>query len=206
MNHSFQNPLKVLQNKYKESWSGCIEVAEPKDPSVKWQVYLLQGKLQYVSTSNGQQARLSYLWQKFKLGSNCPTLKDPKEKASEYSQLCQWLSDKQLSDDNIRKILFMFIKEGLIQVLSIESTAIDFNPAKRIKKAIISFDLKKLISNQQIRSNARTWQEAREYYYSTSSRLYLEQKNALNFYKIWKDLYTKPEMKVLANSQKLYMK
>jgi len=203
MNNNFQNPLKVLQTKYKEGWSGCIEIAEPKDSSVKWQVYLLQGKLQYISISNGKQARLNYLWQKFKLGSNCPLLKDSQEKVSEYVQLNQWLLDKQLSKEHLKKILFMFVTEGLAQVLSIESTKIRFKPAKRIKTTIISFELTKLVSNVQIKSKVKAWQEIRNYFYSPASRLYLEQKNALNFYKIWKELYTKPELEILANSQKL---
>ena len=203
MNNSFQNPLKVLQTKYKESWSGCIEIAEPKDSSIKWQVYLLQGKLQYISTSSGQQTRLNYLWQKLKIGSSCPLLKDPQEKISEYTQLCRWLCEKQFSKENLKKILFAFVKEGLTQVLSIESTEISFNPAKRIKKAIVNFDLDKLISNARIISQVKAWQEVRNYYHSPASRLYLEQKNALNFYKIWKELYTKTELEALAKSQKL---
>lgn len=203
MNNIIQNPLKILQTKYRESWSGCIEVAEPKDASIQWQVYLLQGKLQYITITNGQQERLNYLWQKFKLGANCPQLEEPPAKVSEYVQVCQWLADKQLSSENIKKILFMFVKEGLIQILSIEATNIELNPAKRIKKAVINFELKKLISNDSIAAKAKAWRETRKYFYSTSSRLYLEQKNALQFYKIWKELYTQPEFQSLAESQKL---
>ncbi|MDJ0594356.1 MAG: response regulator [Pleurocapsa sp. MO_226.B13] len=203
MNNSPQNPLKVLQAKHQETWSGCIEIIEPQDASIVWQVYLLQGKVQYISTVRGQQTRLDYLWQKFKLGSNCPRLKEPKAKVSEYTQICEWLSDKQLSIENIRKLLFMFIREGLTQILSISKTKISFNPAKRIKKSLVSFDLKKIITNEQITAKAKEWQEVKSYCYSPLSRLYLDQKNALKFYKIWKELYTLPELAPLANSQKL---
>ena len=203
MNNTPQNPLKVLQAKHQETWSGCIEITEPQDASIVWQVYLLQGKVQYISTVRGQQTRLDYLWQKFKLGSNCPRLKEPKAKVSEYTQICEWLSDKQLSIENIRKLLFMFIREGLTQILSISKTKISFNPAKRIKKSLVSFDLKKLIGNEQIRAKAKEWQEVKSYCYSPLSRLYIDQKNALKFYKIWKELYTLPELAPLANSQKL---
>ena len=202
MNNTIYNPLKILKDKYKESWSGCIEVAEPKDNSISWQIYLLQGKLQYVNTTNGQQERLNYLWQKFKLGSNCPQY-ESSDKGSEYLQLCQWMSDKQLSSDNIRKLLFMFVKEGLVQVLSIEETTVTLNPAKRIKKSLVSFDLKKILANEQVRATIKAWQEVRKYCYSPSSRLYLEQRNALKFYKIWKEFYTKPEFAALAKTQKL---
>ena len=203
MNKSLQNPLLVLQTKSKEGWSGCVEVVEPKDPSVVWQIYLLQGKIQYINTTSGQQVRLNYLWQQFKVGSSCPQLKDAKHKISEYNQLCHWLIDKQLEKDKIKKILFMFVREGFINVASIKQTQIDLKPAKRIKKSLISFELKKLIGNEHIRTQIKAWNEARKYCYSTVSRLYLDRENALKFYKIWKELYTKDEIKPLADSQKL---
>ena len=203
MNNSFQSPLQVLQAKSKEGWSGCVEVVEPKDPSVIWQIYLLQGKIQYISTASGSQIRLNYLWQEFKLGSNCPRLKQTQQKVPEYTQLCQWLIEKSLEKDKIKKVLFLFVREGFINVASIKEAKINLKPAKRINKAIISFELKKLISHEYVRNQVKAWREARKYFYSTSSRLYLEQKNALNFYKIWKDMYTKPEIEPLAKSQKL---
>lgn len=203
MNKSFQNPLQVLQSKSKESWSGCIEVVEPKDPSVVWQVYLLQGKIQYINPIAGQQIRLNYLWQQFKLGSSCPRLKNAKHQISEYNQLCYWLLDKQLEKEKIKKILFFFVREGFINVASIKQTQIELKPAKRIKKSIISFELKKFIGNEYTRTQIRSWVEARRYCASAISRLYVEQKNALKFYKIWKELYSKEEIKPLAGSQKL---
>ena len=203
MNKSLQNPLQVINAKYQEGWSGCIEIVEPKDPSVVWQLYLLQGKIQYINTISGQQARLNYLWQQLKVGTECPNLKDAKFQISEYSQLCQWLINKQLEKDKIKKVLFQFVREGLINVVSIKETKIELKPAKRIKKSLISFDLKKLIGNEYIRSQIKAWKVARNYCYSPASRIYLEQKNALKFYKIWKDLYTKEEIEPLAKSQKL---
>jgi len=201
MNNSLQSPLKVINAKSKEGWSGCIEVIEPKDASVKWQVYFLQGKIQYICTEEGAQARLEYLWQKFKLGSECPRLSI--QKSSEYAQLCQWLSNKKLSPVDIKKHIFMFVKEGLIQVLSIDKTTVEINPAKRINKALISFELKKLYQNEQIKEKITAWKKIRTYFPASLSRLYLEQKNALKFYKIWKNLYTKADFEQLANTQKL---
>ncbi|MEM8831183.1 MAG: response regulator [Cyanobacteria bacterium P01_G01_bin.19] len=203
MNKSLQNPLQVLQAKSRENWSGCVEVVEPNDSSVVWQVYLLQGKIQYINSVSAQQIRLNYLWQQFKLGSDCPKLKEAKQHISEYSQLCQWLIDKQLEKDKIKKFLFLFVREGFINLASIKQTKIILKPAKRIKKSLIGFELKKLIGNEYIRSQIKAWREVRKYFSSTASRLYLDQKNALKFYKIWKELYTQPEIKPLADSQKL---
>lgn len=201
MNSHLQSPLQVINAKSKETWSGCIEVTEPKDASVCWHIYLLQGKIQYISTNVEQQTRLNYLWQKLKLGSSFPDLS--RQKVSEYSLLCQHLLDQQLSELDIKKLLFMLVKEGLINILSIEKTSIKLKPAKRINKSIISFELKKLYFYEQVKEQIQAWQQVRKYFYSPISRLYLDQKNALRFYKIWKVLFTKPEFEILANSQKL---
>ncbi len=201
MNNHLQSPLQVINAKSKETWSGCIEVTEPKDASVCWHIYLLQGKIQYISTNVEQQTRLNYLWQKLKLGFSFPDLS--RQKVSEYSLLCQHLLDQKLSEVDIKKLLFMLVKEGLINILSIEKTSIELKPAKRINKSIVSFELKKLYFHEQVKEQIQAWQQVRKYFYSPISRLYLDQKNALRFYKIWKVLFTKPEFEILANSQKL---
>jgi twitching motility two-component system response regulator PilG len=200
MNNNFQNPLQVLKAKCQESWSGCIEIEEPKDSSVSWHIYLLRGNIQYVSTTVGQQTRLNYLWQRFKLGSNCPALLEDLN-VSEYSQLCQWLADRQLSESNIKKLLFMLTAEGLTQALSIDQTNIEFKPAKRINKSLVSCEFEKYYG--QIKDQIETWREVRSYLFSPLSRLYLDQKNALKFYKFWKELYTNPELEPLTKSQPL---
>ena len=200
MNNSLQSPLQVINTKSKEGWSGCIEVREPQDASVNWQVYLLQGKIQYICPEAGTQSRLNYLWQKFKIGSSCPQLP---ENQSEYIQVCQWLIDKQLSPVDIKKLLLMFVREGIVQVLSIKETTVALKPAKRIKKSIIGFELKKLYSNEQIKAEIDFWHQVKKYFYSPVSRLYLDQKNALKFYKIWKALYQEAELATLAETQKL---
>lgn len=197
MNNSSQNPLQVLKAKTQALWSGCIAIQEPKEPSVNWQVYLLEGKIQYVTTTAEQQARLNYLWQKFNLGSNCPKLED--KQISEYVQICQWLSSKQLTKVTSKNFILSIVTEGLTHILSIEKTNINLIPAKRIKKSIISFDLGQLDLNEQIKA----WQEVRTYLHSPFSQLYLSQKNSLNFYKIWKTLYADPALASLAESQKL---
>ena len=199
MNNNLQNPLKVLKAKTKEAWSGCIEIEEPQDASVGWNVYLLEGKIQYINSTVGQQERLNYLWQRYKLGSKCPQL-DEKD-TSEYVQLCEALSDKQLSELNIKKLLFMFAREGLINVLSINKTKIKLKPAKRIKKAIISFSLEKLVAKQE--KQIKNWIKIRSYLGSSFVRLYVEQKNALKFYKVWKTKYVDPEFEAIAQNLKL---
>ena len=199
MNSKPQIPLQVLKDKSKAAWSGCIEIEEPKDASVSWNVYFLEGKVQYISSTVAQQTRLDYLWQQLKLGSKCPDLNEAE--TSEYSFLCQSLSSKQLTDLEIKKILFRFVREGFAQVVSIKRANIQSNPAKRITKPLVSFSLEQLWAKQE--QQIRFWRQVRTYLASPFSRLYLEQKNALQFYKTWKVIYQDPELAPLAESQKL---
>ena len=199
MNNNFQSPLQVLKAKSKSAWSGCIEIEEPKDPSIGWNVYLLEGKIQYISTTLGQQERLDYLWQRFKLASDCPQI--DRQDISEYAQLCQALSERHPDETEVKKHLFRFCREGLVNVLGIEKAQIQLVPARRIKNAIIGFSLEKLAAKleEQIKIN----RYIRNYISSPFSRLYLEQKNALKFYQIWKPKYATAELKAIADSQKL---
>ena len=199
MNNNFQSPLQVLKAKTQTAWSGCLEIEEPKDASISWNVYLLAGKIQYIGTTLGQQERLDYLWQRFKLGAESPQIKP--DEVSEYVQLCQALSSQQPSEADVKKQLFRFCREGLINVLSIEKTQIQLVSARRINKAIVSFSLEQL--GAKLEEQVKISRYIRSYIDSPFSRLYLEQKNALKFYQIWKPKYAESELKTLAENQKL---
>ena len=191
--------MQVLKAKSKSAWSGCIEIKEPQDSSISWNIYLLEGKIQYISTTEGQQERLGYLWQRYKLASDCPQV--DRQDISEYAQLCQVLSDRYTDEIEVKKHLFRFCREGLVNVLGIEKAQIRLVPARRIKNAVISFSLEKLAVKleEQVKIN----RYLRSYISSPFCRLYLEQKNALKFYQIWKPKYATPELKAIANTQKL---
>jgi twitching motility two-component system response regulator PilG len=200
MNHNPQSPFQVLTEQSQAGWSGCIEIEEPKDPSISWNVYLLQGKIQFISTNIGRQERLDYLWQKFKLGSDCLQI-DQEQEGSEYVQLCQALSNQQPTEAEVKKQLFRFCREGLINILSIEKTKIELVPTRRINKAIVSFPLEKL--GEKLEEQVKISKHIRSFISSPFSRLYLEQKNALKFYQIWKPKYTTPELQEVAEKHKL---
>jgi twitching motility two-component system response regulator PilG len=200
MNNNPQSPLQVLMAQCKTTWSGCIEIEEPKDPSINWNVYLLQGKIQYITTNLGQQERLEYLWQKFKLGSDCLHI-DQEQEGSEYVQLCQALSNQQPTEADVKKQLFRFCREGLVNILSIEQTKIELVPTRRINKAVVSFSFEQLA--EKLEDQIKISKYIRGYIPSPFSRLYLEQRNALKFYQIWKPKYTTPELAEVAEKHKL---
>ena len=199
MNSNLQIPLQVLKRQSKTAWSGCIKIEEPKDASVSWNVYFLEGKVQYITSTVGQQTRIDYFWQQLKLSSKCPDLSEAE--ISEYSFLCQSMSNKQFDGREIKKFLFCLVREGFAHVVSIKQANIKLNPAKRITKSLIGFSLEQLWAKQE--EKIKFWRQTRSYLASPFSRLYLEQKKALQFYKTWKTIYQDPELAPLTKSQKL---
>ena len=192
-----ENPLQILTAKAQENWSGCVEIEESKDASIHWQVYFDRGRIQYVGSNNGQQDRLNYLWQKFNLGSDFPQFDS--DNISEYKHLYNCFASKQLSKKAIKKLLFRFTREGLTHVLSIHQTKLRLITKPTMSPVIISFGLKQLIAPERVNA----WRKIRHYFNSPFTRLYVERKNALKFYKIWKDLYAYPGLYSLAKSHNL---
>lgn len=199
MNNNLQNPLQVLRKKSQAAWSGCIEIEEPNDLSVSWHVYLLEGKVIYITSKTGQLERTNYLWQKFKLGTKCPRI--TKKDSSEYDQLCKSLSDRPLSEIDVKKLLFRFTREGFVNVLSIKQTTINLIPAKRIKKPLISFTLQQLGAKSE--EQLKRAKYVRGFLGSPFRRLHLEQKNALKFYQSWKPKCSDSELEVIFKNHKL---
>ena len=199
MNSNLANPWLILKDKSQQAWSGCIEVAEPKDSSVNWQIYLSQGKVQYITSTAGQQERFNYLWKWLKLGSDCPQVSTE----NDYEQLCKWISQRQLTDLNARKLLLKLNQEALNQILSIETTSIKFVDKfvddRVLPKTIADFVLAELILKEIINN----WQQVRGYLNSSFSRLGLETDKNFQFYKIWKQLCNDSEFSKFANTQKI---
>ncbi len=191
------NPLQVIVTKSLEHWSGCIEIEEPKDSSISWLVYLLEGRIQYASTTAGQQIRLDYLWQRYNLGSDSPKIISSQR--SEYFQLSKYLAERQLSEETIKSILFNFCQESLTHIGTIEETNVNFIPYKRISNSIFYSN----VTHLQLQERTQAWQPLRNYLGTPFTRLYLRKENALKFYKLWQILYTNPKLKSLAASIKL---
>ena len=192
-----QNPLQILTAKTQENWSGCLEIEELKDISIRWQVYFDRGRIQYVGSNRGQKARLNYLWQKFNLDTDF--LQFPTNRISEYEYLCQGLTKQKLSRIAIEQFLFKFTKEGLTHVLSINQTRLRARERIKMPPALVAFDLQQLIANERINA----WRKTKRYCNSPFSRLYVERNKSLKFYQIWKDLYAYPGLYSLAKSQHL---
>ena len=199
MNKTLTNPLLIIEDKLKQAWSGCVEFTETKDHSVGWKIYFSAGKIQYATSTVGQQERFQYLWKLFQLDSDCPQLNLTNP---EYEQLRLWGVEAKLVDSDLQEFLLQFTQEAITQVLSLDKTSVKLVENNCLKTTIADFawqDLQIL----HLKEKAKIWNEVRTYLDSPFSRFHLTQDNTLKFYKFWKKLDSNPEMADLANSQKI---
>jgi twitching motility two-component system response regulator PilG len=196
MNNNLANPFQILEERSQQAWTGCLEISETQDNSVNWQIYLERGKLQYITSNIGQQERLNYLWKQFQGSVSSLKLTDRK---LEYKQLYEYCSDRQLSLDEIAELFLQFNQEALTQVLSIEKTSIDFIEDKVIAEAKTSYAWRELYDRETV----DRWHLVKKDLPSPLSKLYLSQKNSLQFYKVWKKLGEQPQYADFINSHNI---
>jgi twitching motility two-component system response regulator PilG len=181
MNNNLANPLQILKEKSQQAWTGCLEISEPQDLSVSWKIYLDRGKLQYATSNVGQQERLNYLWQEFQNNADCPILSD---KDAEYAQLHQHCLKNQLTDNAIEELFKQLSQEALIQSLSIDKTTVNLLENRKVFTAKIDYSWQDLYDKNEI----DYWYKIKKYISSPFAKLYLSQKNSLQFYKLWKKM------------------
>ncbi len=194
MNNHLANPFLILKEKCQQAWSGCLEIVEPEDNSISWLIYLSQGKIQYATSTIGNQERLNYLWQQLKLGSDCPQV----TATEEYQQIRQWC-DRATTNLNSTEILLKLNQEACTQIFSLEQAVIKSTDNRCLSSSIVDFLAKDLLDRQLI----DTGKEIRKYFRSPFVRLELKKDNSFKFYKLWKELSKETEFNNFANSQKL---
>ncbi|MGF1542507.1 MAG: response regulator [Pleurocapsa sp.] len=195
MNNHLANPFLILKEKCQQAWSGCLEIAEPEDNSVGWQIYLSQGKIQYATSTAGNQERLNYLWQQFKLGSTCPQVTANKE----YEEICQWFESTTTVKLNLTEILLKLNQEAFAQIFSLEQAVIRSIENRCLPVTSASFSAKDLLDRQLIDSG----KEMRKYFKNPFVRLELKKDHSFKFYKLWKELSQETEFNNFANRHKL---
>ena len=199
MNNNLVSPLFIIEEKLKQAWSGCLEFTEPKNNSVSWHIYCSGGRVQYATSTIGQQDRMQYLWKLYQIESDCPQINATE---SEYVQLRKWGTDTKLADLDLQILLLQFTQEAITQVLSLDEASIKLSENKILKETIADFSWHDL-TIIELKKKAKKWTEIRRYINSPFSRIYLQQDNTLKFYKFWKNLGTNPDMADVANSQKI---
>lgn len=199
MNKNLISPISIIEDKLKQAWYGCLEFTEQKDDSVSWRIYCSAGKVQYATSTVGQQERLQYLWRVYQIETDCPQIDATKQ---EYKQLCRWGLERELANSDLQALLLKFTQEAITQILSLEQALVEIKENETLPETLTNFswqDLKIL----QLKEEVKKWIQIRTYVNSPFSRFYLRQDNTLKFYKFWKKLSTHPNLAELANSQKV---
>ena len=121
MNNTLISPLSIIEDKLKQAWSGCLEFTEPKDNSVGWHIYCSLGRIQYATSTVGNQERLQYLWQLYQIESDCPQITSTEP---EYIQLRKWGTATKLEDLDLQILLLQFTQEAITQILSLGQASV----------------------------------------------------------------------------------
>ncbi|GAB4231368.1 MAG: response regulator [Stanieria sp.] len=198
MTSNLANTFQILKKASERKWSGCLVVSQPKDRSVNWQLYFNNGEMQYATSATGQTERISYLWQQFQPNLNPPELTS---KDSEYQQLCDYFSQHNLPQSELKQLLLNCSQEALVQVLSFKQAEVEVINNQLISEAITNFSWLDLAT--KAKQFILGWQEVLDDCDSPFNRIYLDNKNTFNFYKIWKKNAEDSQQNHLINFGKL---
>jgi twitching motility two-component system response regulator PilG len=198
MTSNLANTFQILKKASERQWSGCLVVSQPKDRSVNWQLYFNNGEMQYATSATGQTERISYLWQQFQPNLNPPELKS---NDSEYQQLCDYFSQHNLPQSELKQLLLNCSQEALVQVLSFKQAEVEIINNQLISDAVTNFSWLDLAT--KAKQFILGWQEVFDYCDSPFNRIYLDSKNTFNFYKIWKKNAEDSQQNHLINFGKL---
>jgi len=167
-------PYKTLQSLLMSNTSGQLTIYDPFDESVKWRVYIGDGKVHFANSIIGQKERLSYF-----LGRCFPEkqLKITAEITDDYQYLCELWRQEQISSQEIRKILGKLTQEALIQCLALPRATLEFENKLGLENLLVSLPLKSLIL--PVRNQVRHWLQVRGEIRSPFQRPLLENKEKI---------------------------
>lgn len=166
-------PARVLQKIIAERLSGRITFTDPNDTSVNWQLYVGNGQIHYCGSGVGQQERFNYLAQRY-----CPKLAgELAPNQSEYDYLGQFWKQGKLNLPQLRKLLFLFTQEALIQLTSLPQAELKVERALGLEQLVLSVPIKATLS--QLRGSIAQWVQTRTYLSSPFQRLSLADEGLL---------------------------
>ena len=176
-------PFEFLAEIAQKQLSGYIFVTDPKDKSIVWKIYLNRDKLYYATSANGQIERLSCLWQQQRLEMPMPKITLGQ---CEYKQLCSWWISKRLPEAGLRKLIINLTQEALGQVISFESTQVEFYPKTERSPLFIDHYWQELWEISEHLNHY--WHKIRPNIHSAFARLYLHEKKVPLFFSLWKKI------------------
>jgi len=183
MHSKYTTPFQFLEEIAQKKLSGYIFITDPRDKSIVWKIYLNQEKLYYATSANGQKERLSCLWQQQQLDLPLPKITSGQ---CEYKQLCSWWISKKLPESGLRKLIINLTQEALGQVISFESTQVQFYPETERNPLFIDYYWQELWEISEHLNHH--WHKIRPNIHSAFARLYLNEKKVPLFFSLWKKI------------------
>ncbi len=138
--------FEVLQKLISNKASGKLTVENPKDKSLRWRIYLGNGKLHFAGSEKGQSERLRYLLARYVPDQ---TFTVPDNITDDYQYLCGLLKSDVLTFQSLRSILAKFTQEALVQILSFDQPFCHFEGTVGLERLLLYLDLKQLMTPAQ---------------------------------------------------------
>ena len=181
-------PSQALQEIFQKNLSGCLAIADPRDKSVSWKLYLNSNRIHYGTSAVGQSQRIDCLWQQFQ-----PNLTAPKfvSENFDYQQLCNWWMLQKLPHSDLEELVFKITQEALAQIITFDSTSIKFFPDRSITPVILNYSCSELL--RQTESLSHQWQQLQSHIVSPFARIYIDATKFQNFYNFWKQIDEKTD-------------
>ncbi|MFM7384237.1 MAG: response regulator [Microcystaceae cyanobacterium] len=134
---------KVLQKLILNQASGKLTLYHPQDPTVRWRIYLGNGRIHYAGSEVGQKERLQYLLRRYvpQKSFNLEQMPD-----DDYQYLCHLWQSGEFSFQEIRSILAKFTQEALVQTLSLRQSLCQFESTVGLERLLLYLNLKSIMA------------------------------------------------------------
>ncbi len=146
------SPIQVLRRMVMVKESGKIVIADPRDESVAWEIYVGTGEIHYATSLVGQSERLGYLQQ---YSDFIPASAKPKS-VSDYQFICSLWQAGRLTLAQLRQVLILITQDTLVQVLKLPRALIRVEKTLGLDPLLMSVPLAKLLVPIQVQ--LRQWQ------------------------------------------------
>ena len=150
-------PYKVLQGSLAKKVSGKLTIQDSNDESVKWLIYLGEGKIHYAHSINGKKERIIYLLSQCYPEHNFYI---PHDFPDDYEFICQHWRHGDLDMQKVRLILTYMTQEAIALCLALPRATISFEKTVGLDPLILNVGLKSLI--EPVKSKVRSWASIRE--------------------------------------------
>jgi twitching motility two-component system response regulator PilG len=162
------SPAKIMQEVVTRKLSGQLTISDYAKEGVSWQIYVGKGNFHFACSNHRKKERLSYLLRKFQPDLEILAWENSN---SDYDYLCSYWRAEKLSLQDVRKLLFVTMREALVQVLAIAHAEIQIQEEIGLDPILLSIGAKEII--QPVRAAIGQWAQIRSSIPSLFHQLFL---------------------------------